>query len=628
MKTRASWLVVAATVLAASASSGCGDDTSSDDPGDETGSTGASSDPSATEASTSSASSPDTDAETDSSSDTEGDTDSGGDVELEMLSSTERLIRISMALRGTRPSLQQLAAVEDDPDALEGIVDNYLESPEFGATIRNLHNESFLARPDYFYYPAGFPAFGDLAGEDPYYLNSSIMDAPLRLVEHVVMNDLPYSEIVTADYTMANDIVATVWGLDHSGGSDWEMTRWEDGRENAGVLSDSWFFQRHRSTASNANRGRANAVATSFLCSDFLSVDVDVDVNIDLSDPEAVANAVLENPSCATCHANLDPLASYFRGFNPVYVPTDVSEGDPAPGYPMELPWYAEFFPELLDVPQQPAAYYGTEGDGLAFLGDQIAQDFRFTNCAARRFYAYLHQTSLDDVSDEDVETYSAVLTDSGEQAKALAKAIVMADDFQIARVVPVDAQNPTEDELAVADAFGLLKARPEALGAMMEDLTGFSWVVDLTGIGAPEDSLGLIPMLNDSFVGYGVLAGGVDAQYVVRPSHTYNGTASLVIDALAREAAHFVVENDATEPANARILFGASPEDTDEATVRDELVAMNRRFYGDTVSADDPAIDADYDVFRGALEITSDASRAWKTTLTGMLQDARVAYY
>ena len=49
------------------------------------------------------------------------------------------------------------------------------------------------------------------------------------------------------------------------------------------------------------NARRADTIATALLCSDFLSVDINVDVNLDLSDPEAVANAVLENDACATC---------------------------------------------------------------------------------------------------------------------------------------------------------------------------------------------------------------------------------------------------------------------------------------------------------------------------------------
>src|SRR5512147_1785845 len=63
-----------------------------------------------------------------------------------LLSPTEHLTRAALALRGVRPSLAELRAVAEDPAALSAIVDRYLETPELGATIRDLHNEVWLLR--------------------------------------------------------------------------------------------------------------------------------------------------------------------------------------------------------------------------------------------------------------------------------------------------------------------------------------------------------------------------------------------------------------------------------------------------------------------------------------------------
>jgi len=575
----------------------------------------------------------DTDPSADGSS-SAGDDDSSGDetgepdgpVEVEFLSPTEHLIRVSMALRGTRPSLEALAAVEADPDALEGFVDAYLDSPQFGTTVMSLHNEALLVEPDYAYYPAGFPNIGPLEGRDFYEVNRDIMQAPLRLVEHVVMNDRPYSEVVTADYTLANDTVATVWGIPYEGNGGWEVTAWDDGRDNAGVLSDSWLFQRHRSTGSNANRGRANLVASAFLCADFTSVDVDVDVTVDLSDPEAVADAVLENPSCAACHAQLDPLASYFRGFFPLYVPQEQEEE--ATPYPMELPWYQEFFPELLDVPMMPPAYYGEEGDGLAFLGQRITEDPRFASCTVRRAWSYMHQTSLEAVPDDAFDTFEADFA-SSMNMKALVKAIVLHDDFRTAAVLPADPDSPTESELALAERVGMLKTRPEALGSMVEDLTGFRWVADFSSIIDEETmeplNLGRVPLLSDSFLGYRVLGGGIDSMFVTQAASTYSGPTLLVLSNLAREAAHYEVEQALGGEGR---LLGVDPGTIDEAEVRDELVALHLRLFGEDLAPDDPAIDAAWGLFDAAHDVSSDPPRAWKTTLTALLSDLRVAFY
>src|SRR5688572_7119834 len=74
------------------------------------------------------------------------------------LSPAQHLTRASMALRGVRPSVTDLRAVAADPAAIEGIVDRYLATPEFGQTIKELHNETLLVRveqPQMTYPPLG-----------------------------------------------------------------------------------------------------------------------------------------------------------------------------------------------------------------------------------------------------------------------------------------------------------------------------------------------------------------------------------------------------------------------------------------------------------------------------------------
>ncbi len=58
-------------------------------------------------------------------------------------------------------------------------------------------------------------------------------------------------------------------------------------------------------------RGRANMVARALLCFDYLVQDIVLEEGIDLTNPDEVANAVVENSGCASCHQTLDPLASF-----------------------------------------------------------------------------------------------------------------------------------------------------------------------------------------------------------------------------------------------------------------------------------------------------------------------------
>jgi len=180
---------------------------------------------------------------------------------------------------------------------------------------------------------------------------------------------------------------------------------------------------------------------------------------------------------------------------------------------------------------------------------------------------------------------------------------------------------------------LGLKKVRPRQLSTMMRALLGFQWRADLSfeadflGTTAPY---GVIDMMEDSLIGYEVLAGGLDDYTVTRPVHTVSPTVSLVFQAVANHAAGFVVERDfgAAGPIPERVLT-IGPDETDEAAVRAQLAQLHVAFYGDFGGLDSPEVDAAYALFGEALELANgDARRAWKTTLSALLQDSRLLFY
>jgi hypothetical protein len=542
---------------------------------------------------------------------------------IEYLSPTDHLVRASMTLRGVRPSVADLQAVHADPTKLDGIVEGYLSTPEFAATMRDLHNEALLVQTDLFIYPAGFPAMGPLSGLTAAQVDTAVQEAPLRLIEYVITHDRPYTEIVTADYTVADAVVASVWNgvlYTGSGPGDWELARWMDGRDNAGILSDSWLYQRYSSTFSNANRGRANAISRSLLCNDFVSHEISIgSTTVNLGDPAAVSNAVMTNQACVGCHQTLDPLASHFKEYFPIFVPSVLTQ------YPFPE-WGIDYFDQYFSaygITMRPAGYFGEASDGkLKTLGQLIAEDPRFSLCAAKHFYAYMNQIALDEVSEDVAATYQNVLIQNGMNAKALAKAIALSDDFRV--------QDALDDGDA-ANLVGYRKARPAELARMFYDLTGFAWTFTLPpNPQAPGLYDGTVDLTNDSFLGYKVLSGGLDSFYVNKASYTMNATASLALQALAAQAASFVVDADFALPnaASRKLLTLVGASDTGEAAIRAQLAALHLRLYGEFVGPNDPLVDESYTLFSSALAHDNDTRRAWKTTLSALFQDSRIAYY
>ena len=130
----------------------------------------------------------------------------------EALSATRLLIRASLDLRGVRPSIVELEAVEADPSQLDGLIADFLYDERFADQIVALYAEIYQTQSD-------IPrvGYGDKTSDYPRMV-ASMGQEPLRILAHIADHDLPYTEISTADWTMANEYIAEVWPVD--GGRD------------------------------------------------------------------------------------------------------------------------------------------------------------------------------------------------------------------------------------------------------------------------------------------------------------------------------------------------------------------------------------------------------------------------
>ncbi|MEO1269537.1 MAG: DUF1585 domain-containing protein [Myxococcota bacterium] len=549
---------------------------------------------------------------------------------LQWLTPVEHLTRASLAIRGQRPSLDELDQVRRDPAALEIWVDQYLSEPGFGEVVRDMHNDIWQLRSTTHW----FPPLEGIATMDMVTLNASVTEAPLKLIEHVVVNDRPYSEILTADYTLADGVVAEVWGLEYSGdGFSWEQTRWdtssdelgpwsEPGRPHAGILSDSYLFTRHDTTVANQNRGRANQVSQALLCFDFLTIPIDIDATVDLSDPEAVAQAVSTDPACLGCHQSLDPLSQFFWIYDVRYNPGGLE------AYPQGAFYHPERVRQARNLVGLTPGYFGqAEPEGTFWsvrdLGQMIVDDPRFSLCAVQRFYSHFTQTPLEEVPTDEAKALQDSFIASGLNARQLVRTIVLSDAFRKRSATP-EASQEVADQLV-----GLRRLRPRQMARTLETLTGFAWVSPLELELGGGVLYGPVDLMRDPLLGFLVLAGGIDSYQVQTPLTTFNATAFLSQTAYAREAAAYAVGEDlATDAAQRRLLTDVSADTRDEATIRAQLAQLHLRLFSEEVEPTSDAVDLSYTLWSDLLALSDNPTRAWTLTLMAMFQDPRFVFY
>lgn len=549
------------------------------------------------------------------------------EVPLARLSSVEHLVRASLALRGVRPSLSELEAVQADADAMSGIVDAYLESEEFLLTIADMHGEQMQMRTE----AIRLPALGSLEGVDGRRMVETISESSLELVKYVVGNDLPYTDIVTADYTMGSALAAEMYdfmeGFDSAQTADeWQQVTWADGRPMAGVLSDPGLWIRHVSNGNNYHRARSNFIADTFLCSNFLTRDIPISGGIDLADDEAVAHAVSTQTECVGCHQALDPLAATLWGtreINPTQVnrayANDCEENVQYNCYPVAT-YNPDSAGQWEDKGLRAPGYYGLGVDDLASVGELLARDPRFSQCTARRFYSYLAQVDRDVLPLELVVDFTETFESRNFDAKALARSIVLSETFAVAHEAVVDA-DPHVAALQVL--------RPRQISRSVAALTGFEWRagVDDPDCLAENRCWGEVDLfLSDGF-GFRVMIGGADGYVVSKPTHTSTPVRALVMEAFAAEASSFAVDS-ALATGQSELLTMVGPDTTDEATIRLQLVALHKLLWAEFVSADSTEVDETYKLYADIASVTGDIPFAWKMVLSAFFQDTRFTHY
>jgi hypothetical protein len=500
------------------------------------------------------------------------------DPPVTALSAPRLLRRLSLDLRGVLPDVADLDAVEADPSLLEGYRDAWLEDPRLADRVVDLLGEQWHTRVDAF--NVGFIDY-NLDATQEYALERAAGEEPLRLAAHIVTTDAPWSTLVTADYTMADDLLLSIWPLTPTDASatGWQPARYTDGRPPAGVLVTNGLWWRYWTTNFNYNRVRAAAMMRILVCEDLLKREVSFTDAPALVDEDGTEAAIREAPACVNCHSVIDPAAATLFGFW-WYDLYDVAEMTRY--HPEREPLYETY----LDLTP---AWAGTPVSGLAELGEAIAEDPRFTRCAVETFATGLwrREVTLEDFAWIDALHDEFIASD--QHIRPLLAAITDTPTYRAGGLTAEATESDADREVL------LRPLSPLQLTSAVADLTGYTW----TWEGDQR--------LDEDSRGFRIMAGGVDGIQVTVPQVSPSLTSVLVSRRLSEAAAQHGLD----------ALLDASLT-PDDAGFIEQLDALHWRLYAVRAEAD---WRQDITGLWQALSEEGSAA-AWTGVLSVMLQD------
>jgi hypothetical protein len=542
------------------------------------------------------------------------------------MAASDLLVRASMDVRGKRPSIAELDAVDADANAYAGIVDQYLNSPDFIERVKDVYDDALLLRRE---------DFSDESRDE----TAALYGEAIELIAHIVANNRPFTEIGTADYTVANDLFQRdtqrmPFPMEPVASGAFLPTHYLDGRPHAGVLSTSAFYEVWDTNDTNKNRRRANRWSILFHCYNFLDTPVDVTRDVDNADGDAVLNAVTTRPDCKACHDRLDPLASFLF---PLDRADGLEDGLAEGGVP-QMDFFSGDPERWRTANRRPPSVYGVAGMDIRDLGRLLTAHPKFAECQTKRAFRMLFQR--DPKTSTELNTAADIAgrwpTEDNYNYRSLVRRWMMSDAY---RGMPQD-NNPD----------WIRRASPERMESLIGDLTGFVWTRepddDQDDMNPESDPprFAPVPLLTTEEDGFKIILGGINGVTVSGRSSSLNASVINVQRKVAALAADHVLQSDLLLPDAQRVLLAGvtgveNPVD-DEAVLRGHIVRLMRRLYGRRVTPDSPQVDVWYQLYSslygdetqagtGFGTVPGDAGeRAWRGTLTAMLRSPKIVLY
>jgi hypothetical protein len=556
-----------------------------------------------------------------------------------MLDNRRLLRRVTLSLAGRLPTEAELASINKLGLAvLPAILDAVMKEEAFYDRVREGFNDVFLTlgvdgNPDQSV--LSYEHFGttrlwyqkhDLshikdeverkkAGyklADDY--RKALLAEPMKLVEYIVRNDRPFTEVVNADYMMVSPYTARGYGVFDEVKAKFKnpddpfefvpvrlkaltSRNKAENQESAtgfyphaGLLGTFQYLARYPTTETNRNRLRVRMYYQHFLGVDVLELAARV------SDA-AAATAKFPIPTmqaaeCVVCHKTIDPVAGLYQDF--------WRFADQGVFGKRKGGWFTDMFGPGFEGEDLPP---GERWRSLQWLGERTAKDPRFAVAMTEHAYYVLTGRKVllppKDLEDplyaarlrayreqrKAVEAIAARFAKTGFNMKGVFKDWVASDFYRVDGVATALKEPCRRAEL---DDVGVVRMlSPEQLERKVAAVFGEKW-------GRLQGELGM-------------LYGGIDSKEVTERATDPSGAMGAIQRILSNDVACKAVARDFAKPAAERRLFpgiepGVVPGDSADGdkAIRAAIVGLHERVLGRYDAPDSPEVDRTFKLFAG----------------------------
>jgi len=444
---------------------------------------------------------------------------------------------------------------------------------------------------------------------------ASLLGEPMKLIEHIVRNDRPFTEIVTGDYIMVTPYTSRGYGIyeqikgkfknpddpfeyvpvkikalkGRSKSTDQESATGD--YPHAGLLSTFQYLRRYPTTETNRNRLRSRMFYLHFLCIDALELAARVSDAATVSAKYPIPT--MQASECVVCHKTLDPVAGCFQDFydfEGVY-------GRRKDG------WYKDMFAAGFEGESLPRE---DRWRALQWLGERTAKDPRFVVAMVEHVYylltgrkALLPPKDLEDALNvarhraykeqrKHIETIADHFATSGYNLKSVVKDWIASDFYRADGLVAAAESAARRAEL---EDVGILRVlSPEQLERKVGAIFGKAW-----------------GRLNDNQMK--ILYGGIDSREVTARAVDPSGAMGAIQRTLANDiACRHTLRDFMLKPSERRlfpdiepnVLPGASSDA--DAQIRRAIVTLHERILGRKDAVDSAEVSRSYDLFAGLI--------------------------